>query len=219
MCSGVLACILATVAAGNPTPPRSAFASSVNSSDDSSPLPSAGLCERPAVEQAPPGILAIIVLAGPLNSSRISFEIWNYSGDPITAVNVDGFDALGGQGLLFNKVTKGHTDDGTSVRIEYPTIGVDGRGPIVLRFDGFRPGQCESVDAEAGTWGDASFHGRVMDAVGARIQVVFERGSRGNGEVVLCGSNGRVFRDIPCHPGDAVALISGSRTMQVRLSQ
>jgi hypothetical protein len=220
ICSGVIACVLATVGASSPQPPgHNVLAVDLDPESEAPPLPSPSLCGRPAVTQASPGMLAMIVVLGPVNSTRMSYEIWNYADESISAVTVDGFDALGGQGLLFNKVNTAHAADLGSVRVEYPQSGVDGKGPIVLRFEGFRTGQCAAVDAEASTWGDATFHGRVMDAVGARIQVVFEGGLRGSGEVVLCGSNARFSRDVPCHPGDAVALISGSRTMQVRLSQ
>jgi hypothetical protein len=216
MYSGLCACILATLAARNPPAPQRL---ATPPGEDPAPLPSTSLCGQPAVDQAPLATLAIVVLRGPINSTRMTYEIWNYASDSISAVNIDGFDALGGQGLVFSKVTTAHAADVGSVRVEYPPNGVDGRGPIMLGFTGFEPGQCVAVDSEASTWGDTRFHGCVMDAVGARIQVVFERGQRGNGEMVLCGSNGRFSRGVPCHPGDAVALISGSRTMQVLLSQ
>jgi hypothetical protein len=220
ICSGALACVLATAGASGPQlPGHNVLAVDLDAESEATPLPSPNVCGRPAVTQASPGMLAMIVLLGPMNSTRLSYEIWNYSGESISAVTVDGFDALGGQGLLFNKVTPAHAAGVGSLRVEYPQSGVDGRGPIVLRFEGFRTGECAAVDAEASTWGDPTFRGRVMDAVGARIQVVFEGGARGSGEVVLCGSNSRFSRDVPCHPGDAVALISGTRTMQVRLSQ
>lgn len=223
-CSAVFACILATAAAGNPPEGPQVPADDLDPGEgDSTPLPfplpeGSGLCGRSAVAQASPGTLAIVVIRGPMNSTRFSYEIWNYAGDSISSVYIDGFDALGGQGLLFSRVTASHATEVGSVRIDYPRIGA-GRGPIILGFSGFGSGRCAAVDAEASTLRDAALHGRVLDAVGARIQVVFEGGLRGNGEVVLCGSNGRFFRDIPCHPGDAVASISGSRTVQLRLSQ
>jgi hypothetical protein len=174
---------------------------------------------RPVLGEVPTNALAMVVLPGPSNGGRLSYEIWNFSSNDITAVSIDGFDALGGQGLFFSRVTEARIGTGSSVRVEYPQNGVAGKGPIVLGFSGFGQGQCASVDAEAGTWEDAVFHPHVMDLVGARIQVVFDGGDRGNGEVVLCGTNGRFLRNTSCHSGDAVALISGTRTMQLRLSQ
>lgn len=216
--SAVFACILATLAAGNPPPPRLAIP--VDPVDANVPLPPAiGLCGRAALDDPPPATLAVVVVPGPMNGTRISYEIWNYAAGSISAVNIDGFDALAGQGLLFSRVTAAHASDVGSLRVDYPQSGVAGKGSIILGFTSFGEGRCAAVDAEAGTWGDPGFRGRVMDVVGARIQVVFEGGQRGNGEVVLCGSNGRFARGVPCHPGDAVALISGSQTMQVRLSQ
>lgn len=216
-CSAVFACTLATIAWSNlPAPMRPS--TDVGLGEEPSPLPGTSQCGQPAVEQVPPGTLAIVVIRGPMNSTRISWEIWNYASDSISGVYIDGFDALGGQGLFFRNVTTAHASGVGSVRVDYPQNGT-GSGPIVLGFSGFAPGRCAAVDSAGGTWGDAALQGRVLDVVGARIQVVFEQGLRGNGEVVLCGSNGRFFRDIPCHPGDAVASISGSRTMQVRLSQ
>jgi hypothetical protein len=220
ICSSVITCILATMSASSAQlPGHNALAVDLDQESWAPPLPGSSLCGRPAVTQAPPGMLAMIVILGPMSSTQLSYEIWNYADESISAVTVDGFDALGGQGLLFSKAITAHAADVGSVRVEYPQSGVDGKGPIVLRFDGFGAGRCAAVDAEASTWGQATFHGRVMDAVGTRIQVVFEGGSRGSGEVVLCGSNSRFSRDVPCHPGDAVASISGSRTMQVRLSK
>lgn len=209
MYSGVFACVLATLAAGNPQ----RFATNVEEGD-ATPLPATSLCVQSVVAEAPPDALAIVVLPGPMNNERITYEIWNYASDFISAVNIDGFDALGGQGLLFSRVTTEHAASVGSIRVDYPQNGVEGRGPIILGFGGFGPGQCAAVAADASTAGAAGFHARMMDTVGARIQVVFEGGLRGSGEVLLCGSNGRFFRDVPCHPGDGIALISESRKLR-----
>jgi hypothetical protein len=132
-------------------------------------------------------------------------------------VNIDGFDALGGQGMLFSSVRPMKDAGVGSVTVDYPRNGDPGRGPILLSFEAFDQGGCAAFEAAASSWNEGIVQARVMDTVGARIQVVFDSGLRGSGVMVLCGSNGSVGGDVPCDPGDGVALISESRTVHVRL--
>jgi hypothetical protein len=213
--AGALACITTAALAGGVRPDPGTIAQKTDD-PDVPPIPTSTLCSRPVADQLPAGALAIVVLPGPMSNTRIPYEIWNYSDDSIAAVSVDGFDALGGQGLSFTRATTAHAARIGAVRVDYPQSGVEGHGPLMVGFEGFGPGQCAAVDTEASTWGSAGFRARMMDMVGARIQMVFEGGLRGTGQVLLCGSNGRV-RDIPCRPGDGVAMISQGRTVQVRV--
>ena len=138
--------------------------------------------------------LAKAFFPGPASSFAITLMIRNDSAATVTNIVLDLFESLNGNALVAESVF--FTSPGTSVL--YPLAS--GRGPIVMSFQGFDPGEIVSLSFDPDTYENPSFGATVGDMVGARIGVVFSDGRKGLGVFHAISSGDTVAEIVESSP-------------------
>ena len=176
-------------------------------------LPAPLMCVRDPVPpyERSEKILAIVVFPGPATNHSVRFEVWPYLPERLLYLVLDGFDAFDGATMGFDAgevVTAPYLSD---THVDHPAVGEHGAGPLMVAFPGEFATGCAAIRVEADRWGDEATRATVGDLPGTRVDVLFEKGVRGVGEVQICREDGRLpwcpFMDFRCTPGDAIALI------------
>jgi hypothetical protein len=121
--------------------------------------------------------LAVAVIPGKYGDFDIDLHLVNLTRTNITDVTFDPFKALNGKALIIDTCWAVSSD----IVLEYPVAY--GRGPMVLRFEHFGPLGVRQVGLDPDTYESPSFGATVLEMSGSVIEIAFENGARGVGEL------------------------------------
>jgi hypothetical protein len=136
---------------------------------------------------APGDVCAIAVIPGPADNENIRIAILNIATDfsQIGDLTVDGFGALGGQGMPFQTCFSPDAPAGGTIALRYPGSSPadvpGGRGPAVMSFTGFNQTDSTSFNLDPDTFDNPNFTATVNDMTGTVLELAFVGGKRCRG--------------------------------------
>jgi hypothetical protein len=122
------------------------------------------------------GSLGSVIIPGDPDSTRVLLSLRNEHFAPVTEVVVQPFAADEQRGLVIQWAALSF--DGTGPIIKYPGIGVSGRGPLVVSFADFDPGETFQTLMDPDSHSDGNYGVSIEGMAGTIVMVAYLDGAR-----------------------------------------
>jgi hypothetical protein len=128
------------------------------------------------VTSASAAVLATATLDPPHDSTSIAITVKNLTASSsIDTVTIDCFRAKHREGLTIKSTSSTPPPAGTS------TVKSTDRGPAIVSYTGFGPGESVVITLDPDTWDNASFAATHEDMIGCNVEISFSGDLRGAG--------------------------------------